>query len=91
MNLHAILCWWDESPTWLAATVASLATIGVDHVIAVDGRTVHEEPEQEYPMLYRRFAEIVRAGKSDADIAPLQHVADAFMLGKRNAVEAFFD
>ena len=59
--------------------------------LAVDGRTVHEEPEQEYPMLYRRFAEIVRAGKSDADIAPLQHVADAFMLGKRNAVEAFFD
>jgi D-galactose 1-dehydrogenase len=42
-------------------------------------------------MLYRRFAEIVRAGESDADIAPLQHVADAFMLGKRNVVEAFFD
>jgi D-galactose 1-dehydrogenase len=59
--------------------------------LAIDGRAVHEEPEQEYPMLYRRFAEIVRAGKSDADIAPLQHVADAFMLGKRNVVEAFFD
>ena len=59
--------------------------------LAVDGRTVHEEPEQEYPMLYRRFAEIVRAGKSDADIAPLQHVADAFMLGKRSVVEAFKD
>ena len=59
--------------------------------LAIDGRTVHEEPETEYPMLYRRFAEIVRAGKSDADIAPLQHVADAFMLGRRNVVEAFFD
>ncbi len=59
--------------------------------LAIDGRVVHEEPEMEYPMLYRRFAEIVRAGKSDADIAPLQHVADAFMLGKRNVVEAFFD
>ena len=42
-------------------------------------------------MLYRRFAEIVGAGTSDADLAPLQHVADAFMLGKRNLVEAFFD
>jgi D-galactose 1-dehydrogenase len=52
---------------------------------------VHEEPEAEYPMLYRRFCEIVRAGKSDADVAPQQHVADAFMLGKRNLVEAFFD
>lgn len=59
--------------------------------LAIDGRVVHEEPEQEYPMLYRRFAEIVRAGKSDADVAPLQHVADAFMLGRRNLVEAFYD
>ncbi len=59
--------------------------------LAIDGRIAHEEPEQEYPMLYRRFAEIVHAGKSDVDIAPLQHVADAFMLGKRNVVEAFFD
>ena len=42
-------------------------------------------------MLYRRFAEIVRAGASDVDIAPLRHVADAFMLGKRSVVEAFFD
>lgn len=59
--------------------------------LAVDGRTVHEEAEAEYPMLYKRFAEIIRAGKSDVDLAPLRHVADAFMLGKRNVVEAFFD
>jgi D-galactose 1-dehydrogenase len=59
--------------------------------LAVDGLVVHDEPEAEYPMLYRRFAEIVRAGVSDVDLAPLQHVADAFMLGKRNVVEAFFD
>lgn len=59
--------------------------------LAVDGKVVHDEPETEYPMLYKRFAEIVRAGDSDVDLAPLQHVADAFMLGKRNVVEAFFD
>ena len=59
--------------------------------LAVDGRIVHEEPEAEYPMLYRRFAEIIGAGVSDVDLAPLQHVADAFMLGKRNVVEAFYD
>ena len=58
--------------------------------LAIDGEVVHDEPETEYPMLYRRFAEIVRAGVSDVDLAPLQHVADAFMLGKRNVVEAFF-
>ncbi|TGS08975.1 Gfo/Idh/MocA family oxidoreductase [Mesorhizobium sp. M2E.F.Ca.ET.209.01.1.1] len=59
--------------------------------LAVDGKIVHDEPEAEYPMLYKHFAEIVRAGVSDVDLAPLQHVADAFMLGKRNVVEAFFD
>jgi len=41
MKLHAILCWYDESPTWLAGCVASLSRIGVDHVIAVDGRYPH--------------------------------------------------
>jgi D-galactose 1-dehydrogenase len=59
--------------------------------LAVDGNIVHEEPEQEYPMLYRRFAEIIRAGKSDVDLAPLRHVADAFMLGRRKFVEVFYD
>ncbi|TIP00548.1 MAG: Gfo/Idh/MocA family oxidoreductase [Mesorhizobium sp.] len=59
--------------------------------LAVDGKVIHDEPEAEYPMLYKRFAEIIRAGTSDVDLAPLQHVADAFMLGKRNVVEAFFD
>lgn len=59
--------------------------------LAIDGKVVHDEPEAEYPILYKRFAEIVRAGASDVDLAPLQHVADAFMLGRRNVVEAFFD
>jgi D-galactose 1-dehydrogenase len=57
----------------------------------IDGKLVHDEPEQEYPELYRRFAEIIRAGESDADISPLTHVADAFMLGKRKFVDAFHD
>ena len=69
---------------------------GADDVIAqedgsIDGKLVHDEPEQEYPMLYKRFAELVKAGKSDVDLAPLRHVADAFMLGRRKFVEAFHD
>ncbi|WP_434026074.1 Gfo/Idh/MocA family protein [[Pseudomonas] boreopolis] len=59
--------------------------------LSVDGKLVHEAPEREYPMLYERFAEIIRAGRSDVDLAPLRHVADAFMLGRRKVVEAFFD
>ena len=43
----------------------------------------------EYPALYRRFGELVAAGASDVDLSPLVHVADAFTLGRRTAVEAF--
>lgn len=59
--------------------------------LSIDGRVVHEQPEQEYPMLYRRFAGIIRAGESDVDLAPLRHVADAFMLGRRRQVDPFHD
>lgn len=59
--------------------------------LAIDGRAVQDESEREYPALYERFAEIVKAGQSDVDVAPLQHIADAFMLGKRRVVEPFFD
>lgn len=37
MRLIAVLCFYEESPTWLAALVASLAKADVDHLIAVDG------------------------------------------------------
>jgi D-galactose 1-dehydrogenase len=89
------LDWLQTGPqSWdiLADTDAGKMVLsGGGSKLAIDGRVVHEEPEAEYPQLYRRFAEIVRAGASDVDLVPLQHVADAFMLGKRNVVEAFFD
>jgi D-galactose 1-dehydrogenase len=37
----------------------------------------------EYPKLYKRFAELIRAGQSDTDVSPLRHVADAFLLSQR--------
>lgn len=87
--------WRQTGPqSWdiLADTQAgSMVLSGGGTKLAVNGRVVHEEPEAEYPMLYHRFAEIVRGGVSDVDIAPLRHVADAFMLGKRNVVAAFLD
>lgn len=59
--------------------------------LSVNGELTFSAPEAEYPALYNRFAEIVKAGKSDVDLAPLRHVADAFMLGKRKFVDAFHD
>jgi D-galactose 1-dehydrogenase len=54
-------------------------------------RLVVDTTREEYPQLYRRFAELVVQGESDADLAPLQLVADAFLLGRRRIVEAFED
>ena len=45
MKLYAILTWYDESPTWLAATITSLTKIGADHLIAVDGAYIHYDGE----------------------------------------------
>lgn len=43
----------------------------------------------EYPALYARMAELVAAGQSDVDLAPMVHVADALTLGRRIEVAAF--
>lgn len=37
MRLTACLSFYDEHPAWLAATAASLAKIGCDHLVAFDG------------------------------------------------------
>lgn len=57
----------------------------------IDGQLEHEAPEQEYPGLYARFAELIGQGRSEVDVAPLRHVADAFLLGRRQIVEPFID
>jgi D-galactose 1-dehydrogenase len=59
--------------------------------MAIDGRAVVVAEDREYAGIYQRFAELIAAGRSDVDLAPFEHVADAFMLGRRNTVEAFED
>jgi D-galactose 1-dehydrogenase len=43
----------------------------------------------EYPALYARMAELVRDGRSDVDLRPMVHVADALTLGRRVTVAPF--
>ncbi|MBD8473042.1 Gfo/Idh/MocA family oxidoreductase [Pseudomonas sp. CFBP 8770] len=45
----------------------------------------------EYPLLYRHFAQLIEAGRSDTDLQPLRLVADGFMLGERETVADFVD
>lgn len=43
----------------------------------------------EYPGLYRHFAALIGTGASDCDLAPLELVADSFLIGERREVAAF--
>jgi hypothetical protein len=38
VKITALLSWFDEAPSTLAACISSLGAIGVDHLVAVDGR-----------------------------------------------------
>jgi len=59
--------------------------------LSIDGEEKLSQPEREYPALYERFSEIIKAGRSDVDLAPLTHVADAFLLGRHKFVDSFYD
>ena len=57
--------------------------------LTVDGSVVIDVGRSEYATLYRHFAGLLSAGRSELDAEPLLLVADAFMLGERIAVEPF--
>ncbi|MBL8551598.1 MAG: Gfo/Idh/MocA family oxidoreductase [Hyphomonadaceae bacterium] len=49
----------------------------------------HDLLRGEYGGVYAEFARLIAAGESGVDLAPLRHVADAFMLGARSAAPPF--
>lgn len=58
-------------------------------LLSINGRVQHVEPQSEYAAMYDRFIQCVEQGEQHADIQPLVHVADAFILSDRQIVEAF--
>ncbi|MEK1889420.1 MAG: Gfo/Idh/MocA family oxidoreductase [Phyllobacterium sp.] len=95
LPIHAVFDWRQTGKqTWdiVAETEAGRMVLSEGGAkLLINDELKFAEPEQEYAALYRRFAEIIRAGQSDVDLSPLRHVADAFLLGKRKVVEAFYD
>jgi predicted dehydrogenase len=57
--------------------------------LAVDGSDFRSGPQEEYPRLYRRFAQLIRDGQCDIDLSPLQLVEDAFVLAKSAPCEPY--
>lgn len=57
-----LVSWWDESPTWLAASVASLGRF-CDHVVALDGRYAMY-PDQRLQSSTAELMSIVEAARA---------------------------
>lgn len=57
-------------------------------VLLVDNRTIRGADE-EYPRLYRHFADLIARNASDVDIAPLRIVTDALRIGERVTTARF--
>jgi D-galactose 1-dehydrogenase len=55
-----------------------------------DGTTIRGE-DREYPGLYARFGDLIRAGASEVDSEPLRLVAEAFLRGRLETVADFYD
>lgn len=94
-NIAADFDFRQEGPqTWDMAlqTDAGLLALRMGgNRLEIDGRPVQggDDIMGEYPALYAQMARLVAAGKSDADLAPMVLVADAFTLGRRNTVADF--
>ncbi|HEV7719544.1 MAG TPA: Gfo/Idh/MocA family oxidoreductase [Arsenicitalea sp.] len=58
-------------------------------VLRVNDKIKVEAPSEEYERIYERFAELLKKHKSDVHDAPLRLVADIFLLGARENVDAF--
>lgn len=92
--IHMDLDWRQTGPqSWDILVETDAGTLKLEKggaVLTMPGAT-HTSDDHEYPGLYARFAELVRNGERDVDTAPLRLVADAFLRGHRDQVEAFHD
>lgn len=87
--------WRQEGPqTWdITVHTADGARMVLRHggrVLEVNGVAVPQaQGAGEYPALYAAMAGLVREGRSEVDLSPMVHVADAMSLGRRVSVAAF--
>lgn len=88
------LDWRQTGPqSWDIIVETDAGTLKLSHggaVLSLPTGTEHSE-DIEYPALYSRFATLIRSGRSDVDTAPFRLVADAFLRGRRETTEAFYD
>lgn len=54
-----------------------------------DGKQIVAEEPQEYRLIYKHFAQLLRARQSHVDVAPLQLVTEALSVAERRRIPAF--
>ena len=57
--------------------------------LEVNGEAVDVDRHEEYPPLYDHFRALIERNESHVDLAPLRLTAEAFLLARRNEIEAF--
>jgi D-galactose 1-dehydrogenase len=95
LRINMTLDWRQTGPqSWdieiLTEGGALLMTHGGARLL-IDGVEQTLPAEAEYGGLYRHFAALIRAGRSEVDVTPLRLVADAFLLCRHSRVEDFID
>lgn len=94
-NVTADFDWRQTGPqTWDITVETDRGPMALrmgGNVLEIDGKVAGGENSimGEYPALYKRMAELVAAGQSEVDLAPMVHVADALTLGRRVIVDSF--
>ncbi|MFZ1471020.1 MAG: Gfo/Idh/MocA family oxidoreductase [Paracoccaceae bacterium] len=94
-NVSAGFDWLQTGPqTWDITVDTAEGRMALrlgGNVMEVDGQTVAGKADimGEYPALYAEMARLVGQGRSDVDLSPMVHVADAMMLGAREVVAPF--
>ena len=88
----------EGKPTWdieVATDAGMLKLAKGGALLSIDGVETSSSKEftllVEYPRLYANWTRLVDSGTIDMDLAPMRHVADAFVLGHHTTVGPFVE
>lgn len=95
VDTQAVFDWRHEGEeTWdiiVETDDGTLVLSNGGNTLRIDGELIVSGDEREYDSVYEYFAQLLASNQTDVDVAPLRHVADMFMRGKRHVVDPFYD
>lgn len=93
--IHATMDWRHAGePCWRIRVETEAGELRLEDGGArlyIDGESRIDEAKDEYGGVYALFATLISEGRSEIDLRPFTHVADAFMLGRRRVVDDFHE